>query len=660
MTTLKHEPSNEEVNADVTYSKEESLTIELAKERAENEDLRKGIELLKKAYEEKIKDVETQMNYGLEDGKDPKENIRLAVKLIKDRKVDIAIPKREFIARDVSRLKLDTNIPRFNGEKGQRLEEWLYIINTAFDRLRITEEQFKLQMATTFLSDGPLKVLMCYTKNEKNPTWIAFQDLLKTQYEPRNRELRARTRLRHLSQTGSFEEYLRRFRDLTIQLSEITEKEQLVAFTDGLNNEYKYEVLSKNCDTLEQAVEVCSNLDFCKTARNMENVIELNSAKFNGGKKSNFQEDKKPLMKGTVPKIEKEPSVVDETEEQYNGSDAVQFRGRCFRCHRRGHMARECHLVEDESDSEDEHESQSANMARFLLECGETGLKYVEGTLNGIKVNMTIDSGASCSIISAKVAKENNFQIRDSDVKIKVATNEKVKVIGITESICIEIKEQKCTKEMYVIELDDDEMLLGLDYLIEMEAQFCPSKDMLILKGETVCIKSKRSGQNDHKTSEKDEKTHESIMNKTAEKGAKLPVNENKMIGSDMIVVDTLDNDKKVLENKTESDANDDNVGCIGGVRTALKRRLIKRICRTRAARIGPSGEAPRDMFVICSKCVETERASELKGFLKESGSNEPSPGRMNGGTQFSEGRLRQSKKELRIERDSSSEMEEF
>jgi hypothetical protein len=65
-------------------------------------------------------------------------------------------------------------------------------------------------------------------------------------------------------------------------------------------------------------------------------------------------------------------------------------------------------------------------------------------------------------------------------------------------------------------------------------------------------------------------------------------------------------------------------------------------------------------MFVICRKCVETERASELKEFLKESGSNESSPGRMNGGTQFSEGRLRQSKKELRIERDSSSEEEEF
>ena len=87
MTTLKHEPSNEEVNAYVTYSKEELLTIELAKESAENEneDFRKGKELLKKAYEEKIKNVETQMNYGLEDGKDPKENIRLAVKLIKDR-----------------------------------------------------------------------------------------------------------------------------------------------------------------------------------------------------------------------------------------------------------------------------------------------------------------------------------------------------------------------------------------------------------------------------------------------------------------------------------------------------------------------------------------------------------------------------------------------
>jgi len=92
-------------------------------------------------------------------------------------------------------------------------------------------------------------------------------------------------------------------------------------------------------------------------------------------------------------------------------------------------------------------------MARFLLEYGETGLKYVEDTLNGIKVNMTKDSGASFWIISAKVAKKNNFQIRESDVKIKIATNEKIEVIGITESICIKIQEQKCTKEMYLIEL---------------------------------------------------------------------------------------------------------------------------------------------------------------------------------------------------------------
>ena len=133
-----------------------------------------------------------------------------------------------------------------------------------------------------------------------------------------------------------------------------------------------------------------------------------------------------------------------------------------------------------------------------------------------------------------------------------------------------------------------------------------------------------------------------------------MPENENKMNESNILVADTLDDDKN-----TKSDANDNNIGCIGGIRNGLKRILVKWFGQTRAAIIGPTGEAPKDMFVICSKCVDTERARELKVFLK-SESNESSTGRMNGGTQFSQERIRQLKKELKIERDSSSEEEEI
>jgi hypothetical protein len=148
-------------------------------------------------------------------------------------------------------------------------------LNSSFARLRVTNELQKLEMATTYLKDGPLKVLMSYTNNEKNPTWTAFQQMLKSHYEPRNKELRVRTQLRHLRQTGAFTDYLNKFQGLTIQLSDLTEKEQLVAFTDGLSQDYKYEVVSKKCKTVFEAIEVCSQLDFCKMKFNQnEDMVE--------------------------------------------------------------------------------------------------------------------------------------------------------------------------------------------------------------------------------------------------------------------------------------------------------------------------------------------------------------------------------------------------
>ena len=68
-----------------------------------------------------------------------------------------------------------------------------------------------------------------------------------------------------------------------MQLSELSEKYRLVAFIAGLNEKYKYELISKGCETLTQAVNVACNVDFCEkrgVPEEVNTVKKIDFAKF--------------------------------------------------------------------------------------------------------------------------------------------------------------------------------------------------------------------------------------------------------------------------------------------------------------------------------------------------------------------------------------------
>ena len=48
-------------------------------------------------------------------------------------------------------------------------------------------------------------------------------------------------------------------------------------------------------------------------------------------------------------------------------------------------------------------------------------------------MNFTLDTAATTSVMAERVAKQYNFKILQSNVGVKLAHNEIVKVIGITE-----------------------------------------------------------------------------------------------------------------------------------------------------------------------------------------------------------------------------------
>ena len=75
-------------------AKEDSLeeaTNTVAILKAENYDLRCAVDVLKTQYEAKLDKIKTQISHGLESENDPKENIKLGLKIIDEKKGDVKV-----------------------------------------------------------------------------------------------------------------------------------------------------------------------------------------------------------------------------------------------------------------------------------------------------------------------------------------------------------------------------------------------------------------------------------------------------------------------------------------------------------------------------------------------------------------------------------------
>ena len=107
--------------------------------RADNQELRTALENQKAQYEAKIAKIKEQIQHGLEDGKDAKVNISEGIKIIDEAKIDVKVLSRDAVRVEKSAPKLDASMPTFSGKSGERLDEWLYIMETAFSRLKVID-----------------------------------------------------------------------------------------------------------------------------------------------------------------------------------------------------------------------------------------------------------------------------------------------------------------------------------------------------------------------------------------------------------------------------------------------------------------------------------------------------------------------------------------
>ena len=161
-------------------------------------------------------------------------------------------------------VKLDANTPIFANKPGERLDEWLFVLNNSFNRLGVSDSIEKLELATTNVKGPVLQSLIRFKNENVHANWDGFSNLLKELYEPRNQELMLRQALRHLRQKDTFANYLNEFQKIINRMVNITEAEKFAAFVDGLSDVFKHEVIKvSSCHTVNEAITICSNYEFC-------------------------------------------------------------------------------------------------------------------------------------------------------------------------------------------------------------------------------------------------------------------------------------------------------------------------------------------------------------------------------------------------------------
>jgi hypothetical protein len=255
---------------------------------------------------------------------------------------------------------------------------------------------------------------------------------------------------------SSFPKYLQRFQELINQLPSLGNDPQniLDKFTDGLAKEFAFAVRREKCETLNQAIEVCNDLS-CLTSNynetNKHEQVNYTKTQFNKGQKtrnyysgdkanySSLRMNNKPFKKFEVKKPHNSkkpfPSKTPwrgkaNSEKKIDLSKII-----CAICKKAGHFANRCFLKQKKQNKVYTISVQSNNSRNL-----DNNLLNVNGHLNGIPTVFTLDTAATTCVISEKFAKANAIEIFKSDIKVRVANNDLVDVVGKTAKLHIEVK----------------------------------------------------------------------------------------------------------------------------------------------------------------------------------------------------------------------------
>ncbi|GFZ06587.1 hypothetical protein Acr_18g0007570 [Actinidia rufa] len=344
--------------------------------------------------------------------------------------------------------RIDVPRPKsFHGARNAReLDNFLWNLEQYFDATSIEDDAKKIKTAPLYLADAAmLWWRRRHADIEKGTcimeSWEDFKREIKRQFYPENSEHEARAKLRRLAHKNTIREYVKEFSELMLEIPDLSDKEALFTFVDGLQSWAKVEVQRRGPQDLASAIAVAESLiEFKRGDSSKAKGQKFHQGK-SGGETSSQAKDASNTHNKGKPSYDKV------------GGDKPKLR--CFLCDG-PHLVRECPkraklsaLIQDE---EEESHDEETKMGSLRL-------------LNAIE---------------AKEAERLGLKFKEGQGWLKAVNSEARPIYGVARDVWLHIGNWSGKVDFSVVPMDDYPIVLGMEFLDGVRAFPLPFAETML------------------------------------------------------------------------------------------------------------------------------------------------------------------------------------
>ncbi len=217
---------------------------------------------------------------------------------------------------------------------------------------------------------------------------------------------------------------------------------------EGLQNDAKFQILSRKIEELDDAILVASELESCRS-RNVHSVHEAQKQNFrnrdnfavkasftnfkNNGKLNNNRAGFSHVKVHKNHEVNKNKSGESKKAQFVHKADTTVT---CFRCKKSGQCKTRT----------------NARQEQILTAIeSELDMLKINGLLNDLPVDFYFDSGATTSIISSTIVQKYSIPILPSQTQKRSANNSVDTILGITPPLTINVENHVCNLQLLII-----------------------------------------------------------------------------------------------------------------------------------------------------------------------------------------------------------------
>ncbi|KAA0053506.1 uncharacterized protein E6C27_scaffold190G00630 [Cucumis melo var. makuwa] len=307
-------------------------------------------------------------------------------------------------------------------------------------------------------------------------TWDALKRELRSQFFPENVEILARRKLCELKHTGSIREYVKQFTGLMLDIRDMSEKDKVFCFVEGLKPWAKTKLYEQRVQDLTSAYAAAERLfdlsnDSQDTRRHPSSSSggsrnnRPSSPKTTGGNRR-FNGDRRSHQSNTGNSWARIKECPNKT--AFNA----------FQTSLASDSDNQQSQTEREVDQTEEIDNPRMGALKFLSslqkKVGETntlverGLMYVDTWINQKPTKSTmVDSGATHNFITEVEAKRLNLRWEKDAGRMKAVNSAALPIIGLVKRTMIRLGGWSGLVDFVVVKMDDFDVVLGMEFLLE-------------------------------------------------------------------------------------------------------------------------------------------------------------------------------------------------